>query len=468
MKKIISFLSVMVVFSGFVVLNSWAETTSKLCPVNDFHAQGCVDAESAGGACNDCAYKYNAVSAKCINTAFENNSQQAYSCAAMVCKEGTKMWIGKPYWGDRILTMGVCHNAEQQATTCAKNCNDECHREGHTCKPRQPTSAEVEEANDYSGYGTSIAELTTGNSYICYCDLSDPSPAGRIEEEQCANVAHAKKMEKDADGDCKVKECDEGYEPSDDSKGCKCKKVANANVNPEDCTFTCNKGYRKSKDGTGCVEVCKYTANLYCKDGTTSVQVEFKEDDFNWADVGGVYNNNTKKWDFPNTQKLYEYLKNNNQSKYNETCKNVDAVVSNSGKPKVAEVQQSASCNNSLYTEQIGELKREIADLKAQSNNQSNGVDTAKIRNAQDKLTKFFDALDKNRSVWKNADGSFNAVRLASDLTAGVVLGTVGGVVSGVLIKKSQVEKGFDALNCTVGGQKIADWGDEFRVGLRR
>ncbi len=69
---------------------------------------------------------------------------------------------------------------------------------------------------------------------------------------------------------------------------------------------------------------------------------------------------------------------------------------------------------------------------------------------------------------WKTADGKFNTTRLASDLTAGVVLGTVGGVVSGVVIKKKQVEKGFDALHCTVGGQKVADWGDEFSVGLQR
>lgn len=95
-------------------------------------------------------------------------------------------------------------------------------------------------------------------------------------------------------------------------------------------------------------------------------------------------------------------------------------------------------------------------------------VDAIKIKNAREKLDGFFKKVDSDRSVWKNADGSFNGARLASDLTAGVVLGTVGGVVSGVLIKKSQVEKGFDALNCTVNGQKIADWGDEFTVGLRR
>jgi hypothetical protein len=72
------------------------------------------------------------------------------------------------------------------------------------------------------------------------------------------------------------------------------------------------------------------------------------------------------------------------------------------------------------------------------------------------------------RDVWKDAEGKFNTARLASDLTAGIVLGTVGGVVSGVVIKKKQVEKGFEALHCTVGGQKVAGWGDEFMVGLQR
>jgi len=78
----------------------------------------------------------------------------------------------------------------------------------------------------------------------------------------------------------------------------------------------------------------------------------------------------------------------------------------------------------------------------------------------------FFESAQGDKNVWKNAEGKFNTARLASDMTAGVVLGTVGGVVSGVVIKKKQVQKGFEALHCTVGGQKVADWGDTFWVGL--
>lgn len=100
-------------------------------------------------------------------------------------------------------------------------------------------------------------------------------------------------------------------------------------------------------------------------------------------------------------------------------------------------------------------------------NSSAGGTSASEVLVAQKKLDDFYAYAKGNRSVWKDAEGKFNTTRLASDLTAGVVLGTVGGVVSGVVIKKKQVEKGFDALHCTVGGQTVADWGDTFNVGLR-
>ena len=96
--------------------------------------------------------------------------------------------------------------------------------------------------------------------------------------------------------------------------------------------------------------------------------------------------------------------------------------------------------------------------------------DDEEVENAKKVLTEFFAYAknNKNKSGWKTADGKFNSMRLASDLTAGVVLGTVGGVVSGVVIKKKQLEKGFDVLHCSVGGQTVADWGDEFKIGIQQ
>lgn len=86
---------------------------------------------------------------------------------------------------------------------------------------------------------------------------------------------------------------------------------------------------------------------------------------------------------------------------------------------------------------------------------------------AQKRIDAFINNANLNKSVWKNEDGKFNTSRLASDLTAGVVLGTVGGLVSANIIKKKQLEKGYDALHCAIGGHKVADWGDVFEVGLR-
>lgn len=78
-----------------------------------------------------------------------------------------------------------------------------------------------------------------------------------------------------------------------------------------------------------------------------------------------------------------------------------------------------------------------------------------------------FGLFDAERSVWKDAQGEFNTARLASDSIAGVVLGTVGGVVTSSVMKKHQVEDGFEDLKCTIGGQTVAGWGDEFNVGIQ-
>ncbi len=67
-------------------------------------------------------------------------------------------------------------------------------------------------------------------------------------------------------------------------------------------------------------------------------------------------------------------------------------------------------------------------------------------------------------SKWRTADGEFNKARLASDLTAGVVLGTTGALVTSSVVKKKQVKEGFEALECTIGGQRVGDYGDKFHI----
>ena len=89
---------------------------------------------------------------------------------------------------------------------------------------------------------------------------------------------------------------------------------------------------------------------------------------------------------------------------------------------------------------------------------------TAKISGLGDKLK---DIMSAKLSVWKTAEGNFNGARLASDSIAGVVLGTAGGLITSTVVKKNQVKTGFEDVNCAVGGQNVAGWGDEFTVGIR-
>ena len=96
----------------------------------------------------------------------------------------------------------------------------------------------------------------------------------------------------------------------------------------------------------------------------------------------------------------------------------------------------------------------------------------AKVRALAQKIESTASQLDSisskfKVSVWKDAEGKFNTARLASDSIAGVVLGTAGGLITSHVVKKNQVENGFQDIKCTIGGQSVANWGDEFSVGIQ-
>lgn len=96
----------------------------------------------------------------------------------------------------------------------------------------------------------------------------------------------------------------------------------------------------------------------------------------------------------------------------------------------------------------------------------------AEVSAIQKRISKLHESLDSmrsgfKRSVWRDKDGDFNTSRLLSDSIAGVVLGTAGGLITSNVVKKNQVEDGFEDIQCTIGGQVVATWGDEFRVGIQ-
>ncbi len=128
---------------------------------------------------------------------------------------------------------------------------------------------------------------------------------------------------------------------------------------------------------------------------------------------------------------------------------------------------------NALVNGWKGILDGCIADADNAYNSSINGSSTtADSTNATDTTASISDLAGRlalvegqfGLSKWRTADGKFNTARLASDLTAGVVLGTTGALVTSSVVKKKQVKDGFESLECTVGGQHVGDWGDVFRI----
>ncbi|MBQ2017119.1 MAG: hypothetical protein II208_01155, partial [Alphaproteobacteria bacterium] len=133
-----------------------------------------------------------------------------------------------------------------------------------------------------------------------------------------------------------------------------------------------------------------------------------------------------------------------------------------------AKREQKCMCNREGYIIQDGKCV-ESQDAKdkrlAKEAEDKLKASRRKINDAHASLKSMVDSFKV--SVWKDEEGKFNTARLASDAIAGVVLGTVGGVVTSSVVKKNQVENGFEDLKCTIGGQVVAEWGDEFRVGIQ-
>ena len=157
-----------------------------------------------------------------------------------------------------------------------------------------------------------------------------------------------------------------------------------------------------------------------------------------------------------------------------ETC--IKRCLRNNENDKMEAVISIESCPTDMvgvnlvkpdkYTPSATGYKRCETASNAEEKTDEQNQNVQDLEKAKKTLQTFFANAQKNASVWRTTDGSFNNARLASDLTAGVVLGTVGGVVSANIIKKNQLKKGYEVLHCTIGGQTIADFGDEFNIGF--
>jgi hypothetical protein len=63
---------------------------------------------------------------------------------------------------------------------------------------------------------------------------------------------------------------------------------------------------------------------------------------------------------------------------------------------------------------------------------------------------------------WKDKNGNFNWARLGVDAAAGTVMGVTSGVLTNSLMKKSQLKKGHESIQCIYGQSGSAAYGETF------
>ena len=116
---------------------------------------------------------------------------------------------------------------------------------------------------------------------------------------------------------------------------------------------------------------------------------------------------------------------------------------------------------NTMYNQLLALINQESAAAQLSS---QQAASRRRIANAASDIRSVVDNLDVSK--WRTAEGNFNTSRLLSDSIAGVVLGTAGGLITSNVMKKNQVSNGLEDIQCTVGGQVVAGWGDQFQVGI--
>lgn len=163
---------------------------------------------------------------------------------------------------------------------------------------------------------------------------------------------------------------------------------------------------------------------------------------------------------------------------------NVDALgCSVDMKARLQELWEKCAPTDSKLAEAVSVLQKNCDNLSRLENweaiyagikdidpNKCGKIDTVPVlRERVGTIVKSIDGLRSglNVSKWKDKEGNFNTARLLSDSVAGVVLGTAGGLITSNIVKKNQIKGGFEDIHCVVQGQVVADYGDEFVVGVR-
>ncbi|MDR1207601.1 MAG: hypothetical protein LBK26_04285 [Rickettsiales bacterium] len=216
-----------------------------------------------------------------------------------------------------------------------------------------------------------------------------------------------------------------------------------------------------NKDKTKCVDRCEDSI-IYASDIDS-------EQKFVWVakdDCAGFYCADEAGNPDPNL--VWDYFVEKHNNKIKCTSKDRTDNSQQSGESTKKEQEQRETEETRLANERESarldrEREQKLAAIETMITSHTKTMSDIKSAHAGDKV-----------SAWKTADGNFNGARLASDSIAGAAIGTLGGVITFNIIKKNQINNGFDDLDCVVGGAGTANvgaplqitisWGDVFMI----
>lgn len=296
-------------------------------------------------------------------------------------------------------------------------------------------------------------KIKTTDNLICVCSSTDYEWINQNDKKQGCKLTAVAQQRKENEENAKKCKNTGGTWSNDD---CVCDKDKHLEKSGKACK--CKNGYEYINT-TNKSQGCKMTAatqnaqdkNKCEKSKTAGQSVEWRNNACSCTGLDGQY-------EIIDTEQIYKCEETENYS----ACKKLGSSVA---------YWYGGTCHCTDTTKQF-----QNGNCNTNTETYQQSLDDAAAIADADKLTAEIEKLGKelndisatfDRSKWRDADGNFNTARLASDSVAAVVLGTAGGLISSKVIKKKQVENGFEDIKCTIGSQEVANWGDEFQVGIQ-
>ncbi len=400
--------------------------------------------QTSVSACNGFPQKYTDYTNKIVNLAGRDyvllyDHTKYISCyltgQALACFNYNKNNKDRVYWEDNSCKCKEYQGDEYvwKNNTCVKYTTQDKNTPQNACDGHKKTDVWSVKCNSIS--------ITNGKECKCRCNSNDTKT-------------------------CFVTECNSGYQLNTPIQGDDFKKVGAH----EKCTKTDNNngggnGNRVSKCHPS---VCKSEICKACCAKPASEAVWMPNTQSCTCTNGGNFVKENNTWicktnvnhsDNPQTYQC-DKTKLSNLPAWKTLCASHNDILNS-----ITELETycSGKPNQEGFLELYFTLKSAVTTTCAGTQNTT--IIEADITTTYNHLKSIHDKF--NVTVWKDAEGNFNTARLASDSIAGVVLGTAGGLITSHVVKKNQVENGFEDIKCTIGGQNVAAWGDQFRVGIQ-